>query len=153
MGISPYIASIRKHIGHELLLVPGVTVLLEDEAGRVLLVRHVDFDGWSTLGGAVEPDESPADAAVREAFEELGVRIELTGIAGVIGGPEFRATYRNGDQTAYVTTVYRARLISGEVIPDGEEVTEAKWFTSSELTSGGLTDYAAATLRHVGYPS
>jgi 8-oxo-dGTP pyrophosphatase MutT (NUDIX family) len=42
------------------------------------LVRHAEHgDGWGTVGGAVEPGESPAAAAVREAREELGVDIRL----------------------------------------------------------------------------
>ncbi len=150
MPISPYIASLRQHIGHELLLVPGVTTLIEDDDHGVLLVRHADFDGWSTVGGAVETDESPQQAALREALEELGVRIELTGIAGVVGGPEFKVMYRNGDQVAYVTTVFRAKITAGTVEPDNVEVTEARWFAQSELTEAGLTAFATATFRAVG---
>jgi len=66
VGIAAHIARLRAVIGHELLLVPSVSVLPVDEAGRVLLVRHAGHDdGWGVLGGAVDVGESPAAAAVR----------------------------------------------------------------------------------------
>ena len=59
-------------------------VLLFDQADRVLLV-HQDYGKhlWTTPGGMLEPAESPADAAVREVREELGVDVELVHLVGV----------------------------------------------------------------------
>ena len=45
MGIAAHIARLRAVLGHELLLLPSVSVLPVDEAGRVLLVRLVDVLG------------------------------------------------------------------------------------------------------------
>lgn len=53
---------------------------------RLLAARRSDppalAGGWEFPGGKVEPGEDPADAAVREAVEELGVRVELGEPAG-----------------------------------------------------------------------
>jgi 8-oxo-dGTP pyrophosphatase MutT (NUDIX family) len=43
----------------------------------VLLVRHVEGNDWTTPGGMIEPLETPADAAVRETWEETGLHVEL----------------------------------------------------------------------------
>jgi 8-oxo-dGTP diphosphatase len=54
------------------------------DGGRVLLVRHTHPDGrdfWCFPGGGVEPGESFAQAARRELREEVGLDVELTGIA------------------------------------------------------------------------
>ncbi len=51
----------------------GAGVLFFDEAGRVLLVEPTYKQYWEIPGGAVEADESPYDAAVRELKEELGL--------------------------------------------------------------------------------
>src|SRR5581483_12340133 len=67
MGMSPYVARLRALVGHGLLLLPSATVLPWDADGRVLLVRQADSGLWGTVGGAIEPDESPEDAACREA--------------------------------------------------------------------------------------
>ena len=106
MGVSPFIAQLRGLVGHQLLLLPGVTVLPRRADGRLLLVRLADTGLWATIGGAVEPDESPEEAALREAEEEAGIRVGLSGIRVVLGGPRFRIRYPNGDETAYVSTVF-----------------------------------------------
>ena len=47
--------------------------------GRVLLHRHRKLGMWLPPGGHVEDGELPDEAAVREVWEEAGVRIELIG--------------------------------------------------------------------------
>lgn len=49
--------------------------LIEDESGRLLLVRKRDTTAFMQAGGKIEPQESPADALSREVFEELGCRL------------------------------------------------------------------------------
>ncbi|MGO8871715.1 MAG: NUDIX domain-containing protein, partial [Acidimicrobiales bacterium] len=48
---------------------------------------------WATIGGAIEPDVSPAEAAVSGAEEDAGVTLRLGPILGVSGGPEYRMAY------------------------------------------------------------
>ena len=52
----------------------GVRCMLFDGDNRVLLVRHTYMDGWHFPGGGVDPGESAREAAVRELFEETGLR-------------------------------------------------------------------------------
>jgi 8-oxo-dGTP pyrophosphatase MutT (NUDIX family) len=131
-------------VGSELLLLPSVTVLPRDAEGRVLLVRDRAMNAWMTIGGMVEPDEDPAFAAVREAREEAGILVELEGIIGALGGPQFRLRYPNGDETAYVTIVYGARLIGGVPQADGDETDDVSWFGLGEMQNVALTDFARA---------
>src|ERR1700743_1000663 len=98
VAMSPFLRRLRQTVGHDLLLLRSVAVLPWDEQGRLLLVRNVETDDWQAIGGIIEPDESPRDAAVREALEEAGVELELTGLRDAIGGPQYRHTYPNGDQ-------------------------------------------------------
>lgn len=133
MPISPYIAAIRERIGTRLLLVPTVAVLVRDAEGRILLVRQADSGRWATVGGTVEPDEVPEHAAVREALEETGLHVRLVGLVTALGGPEYRITYPNGDETACVPLVYDAVVTGGTATPDGDETTELGWFAPDEL--------------------
>ena len=54
----------------------GAAVLLSDDRGRVLLVEPTYKDYWEIPGGAVEADESPYAAVVRELKEELGLAVQ-----------------------------------------------------------------------------
>jgi ADP-ribose pyrophosphatase YjhB (NUDIX family) len=150
MPISAYIRNLRVSIGSELLLLPSVAVLPRDADGRILLVRQADSGRWATIGGSVEIDEHPADAAVREAAEEAGVQVELTRLLTALGGPQFRLTYPNGDRTAYVSIVYEATVIGGTPRPDLDETVDVGWFAPDELAALDLGDFARSTFRALG---
>jgi ADP-ribose pyrophosphatase YjhB (NUDIX family) len=151
VGIAAHIARLRAVVGHELLLLPSVSVLPVDGAGRVLLVRHAGHDdGWGVLGGAVDVGESPAAAAVREAREEISAGVQLVRLVDVLGGPDFEVSYPNGDRTAYVTAVYEARIITGSPAPGGGELSELAWFTPGQLPGLQLSRFARALLHATG---
>lgn len=149
--MSDYIRGLRERIGSDLLLLPSVSVLPTDDRGRLLLVRQADPGGWGTIGGTIEVDESPAEAARREAKEEAGIDVELLRIVDCVGGPGFRARYANGDEVAYVSVVYEARVVGGEPVPDGREVLEVGWFDPSELGTIDLNAFNAELLRATGF--
>jgi ADP-ribose pyrophosphatase YjhB (NUDIX family) len=152
MAISEHVARLREVIGHELIVLPAASVLPVDSVGRVLLVWPTGHDdGWHVMGGAVDPGESPAQTAVREAKEEIGVDIKLGPLLGAFGGPNHEVLYPNGDQVAYVVSLYQAEIASGEVTVDGEELAEARWFTRSELDNLRLHPGARAMLTAAGY--
>jgi 8-oxo-dGTP pyrophosphatase MutT (NUDIX family) len=97
-------------------------------------------------GGAVEPDETPADALVREVWEETGLRVEPVRLLGVFGGPDFRVRYRNGDEVAYVMTVFGCRVRDGQPHADGSEVLELRWAAADELPALDLVPWARVVL-------
>lgn len=90
VGMSAHIRRLRAAVGHDLLLLPSVSVLPVDLAGRILLVRHTGHgDGWGVLGSAVEVGESQPEAAVREAREESGAEVRLRELLDVLGSPDY----------------------------------------------------------------
>jgi ADP-ribose pyrophosphatase YjhB (NUDIX family) len=152
MGIPAHIARLRAAVGHDLLLLPSVSVLPVDQAGRLLLVRHAGHDdGWAVLGGAVEPGESPAQAAVRETREEIGVDVRLVRLLDVLGGPDYQVSYPNGDLTAYVTAVYEAAIVDGSPAVSDDELTDIAWFAPEQLPRLELSRFARALLSATGY--
>lgn len=150
MPISPYLRDLRAVVGTRLLLLPSVAVLPRDDRGAVLLVRLVDSGEWATIGGMVEPDEDPEDAARREALEEAGVTVELRGILTVAGGPAYRIQYPSGDQAAYVSAVYDAVVVGGRAEADGDETMDARWFLPEELSTLTIGTLNHALLGRVG---
>jgi 8-oxo-dGTP pyrophosphatase MutT (NUDIX family) len=134
MPSSPYVLALRDKIGHELLMLQSVSVMLFDE-GRLMLAQHRDTGLWVTIGGAIEPDETPADAAVRECWEETGLLVEPTEVLGVFGGPEFRILYPNRDVSSYTVTVFGVRRIEGEARPDGMEIVALRLVSRDEAAA------------------
>ena len=132
MAVSDYIRGLREKVGHDLILLPGATAIIVDDAtGRVLLQRRGDTGKWFVIGGGIDPGETAVQAAVREAFEETGLRVEATRLSGVITSPIVE--YPNGDRCVYVTTTFRCRVVGGEMRADGEESLELAWFDPNEL--------------------
>jgi ADP-ribose pyrophosphatase YjhB (NUDIX family) len=133
MPMSDYIRDLRARIGSTVLEIPTASVIAFDHDKRVLLVRHVEGNEWTTPGGMIEPYERPADAAVRETWEETGLHVSLTRVVGVFGGPLCSGTYANGDKVSWVSTVFEARVIGGALRPDGHETLEARYFGRDEV--------------------
>ncbi|HET7709238.1 MAG TPA: NUDIX domain-containing protein [Sphingomicrobium sp.] len=104
----------------------GVKVMLFNGAGEVLLVRNSYGNSRLFLlpGGGVSSRESPAQAAIREMREELGVDI---------GEPDLAWTYRSGAEGKRDTIHLFRAAASGEIHIDDVEVVEAKYFDLDSL--------------------
>ncbi|MER6591308.1 NUDIX domain-containing protein [Micromonospora purpureochromogenes] len=130
MPVPSYVTRLRAHIGHDLLLLPGVSGVVRDDAGRVLLARRGDNGRWSVPAGIVDPGEQPADAVVREVFEETGMRVRVERVGGVATHP---VVYPNGDVCEYLNVWFRCAPVGGEPHADGDESTEVGWFAPDDL--------------------
>ena len=144
--ISEYARRLREKVGQHLLYWPAAACLVRDSEGRVLFVRQVGGHSWSLPAGAIDPGETPAEAACRETREEASVEVELLGLAGVFGGgPAFHRFYPNGDEVAWVTIAFDARITAGVPAPDNVETAEVRW---ASLDEADALDLAPST-RHV----
>src|SRR3954452_13944021 len=133
MSKSKYVEKLRKKIGSDLLLVPGVAAVIRDPQGRILV--QLNRDGiWNLPAGAIDPGEKPAQAIVREVFEEPGLSIRPSRVLGVIGGqPEYRQTYPNGDIIESTTIVFECKVVGGEVRPKDDETSNLQYFAIDEM--------------------
>ena len=127
MPISPYLRDLRRQIGSALIVLPSVGAVVRHADGRVLLVHDASTDAWVLPGGAVDPDESPTDALVREVWEETGLHVEPRAVLGVYGGRDLRVHYGNGDRVSYVLTAFLCHVLGGEIRPDGDETLDVAW--------------------------
>jgi 8-oxo-dGTP pyrophosphatase MutT (NUDIX family) len=91
--MSEYMSGLRAKVGHDLLFVSASGTYVFDSERRVLLIRHSDGGRWTNPGGIVEPFDTPADAAIRETWEETGLLVELTRFIRVFGGRDHHITY------------------------------------------------------------
>ncbi|MGN6445520.1 NAD(+) diphosphatase [Amnibacterium sp.] len=130
---------------------PAVIMGVVDGHDRLLLARN---QAWperrvSVLAGFVEPGESFESAVRREVLEEVGVRVGACQYLGSQPWP-FPASVMVG---------FLARTaVDGEVelLPDGEEIREARWWSRDELAAAagselllpGRTSIARAIIEH-----
>lgn len=137
MPVPPFVAELRRHVGHEPLWLTGATaVILRDGAAgpEVLLVRRSDTGEWTLVSGIVDPGEHPATTAEREAQEEASVEVEVERLLWL--GTTGPITYPNGDVASYVDHGFLARWVSGEATVGDDEATEVGWFPVGELPEG-----------------
>jgi 8-oxo-dGTP pyrophosphatase MutT (NUDIX family) len=120
-------------------------VLLLDPAGRVLMLHGWDparpsHTYWFTVGGGLEPGETPLDAAVREAFEETGLRLTAADMLGPVRTDTvsfpFDGSWFSQEQSFFVaraseTTVDLSRL--NEV--EQGCIDEARWWSLDALAA------------------
>lgn len=102
--------------------------------GAALLVQRGQNPGkgsWQIPGGYVEYDEQIVEAVEREVLEESGIEAKVRdvigfrhSIGGSIGGP-----------STNVYIVFRLDLIGGEVRCDGDEISDAGFFTADQMAN------------------
>jgi ADP-ribose pyrophosphatase YjhB (NUDIX family) len=152
MAISPYIAAMRAHVGSMRLLLPSVSAHIFDSDERLLLVRQRESGVWSTPGGAIEPDEDPVDAVIRETREETGLEVRPRRLLAAYGGPEFVVRYANGDESQYVIIAYHCEVVGGAPEADGDEIDLVRYVPLQEALGLELTPWLRAVAERVFAP-
>ena len=115
-------------MGHKPLLQCGAGVIVENEKGEILLIKRTDNGCWGYAGGSVELGEKVEDTACRELFEETGLIAKDLKLFSVFSGEDTHYVYPNGDEVHNIDIVYICRKFSGELKPDKNEASEAKFF-------------------------
>jgi 8-oxo-dGTP pyrophosphatase MutT (NUDIX family) len=142
-----YLGKLRKIVGKRLVLIPGARIVVHDRAGRVLLEMRKDFHKWGLLGGHQEVGDSSVDTAIREVFEETGLRIARPQMFGVASDPAHETIqFPNGDRTQTVSILFHARKPRGEARFDPNETLELGWFPLDRLPKNVMPN-SARTLK------
>ena len=109
---------------------------------RVLLHMHKKFHTWFPIGGHLEHDELPHEAAHREAREEAGVEIELISTEAArdidIGNVDrlpvpFCLYGEDGQDEDYLDFIYIAKTDAEALAPEKDESREFRWFSREDL--------------------
>jgi 8-oxo-dGTP pyrophosphatase MutT (NUDIX family) len=142
-----YLGRLRRIVGSRLIIVPGARIVVHDRLGRVLLELRRDFRRWGLPGGHQEVGDSSAQTAIREVFEETGLRIKRPEVFGIASDPRHETVrFPNGDRTQSVSVLFHARKPRGEPKFDPRETLELGWFALEDLPAG-LMPNSVRTLR------
>jgi 8-oxo-dGTP pyrophosphatase MutT (NUDIX family) len=139
--------------------------------GAVLLRLHEKYNYWGSPGGHIDPGEDVNEAAIREAWEESGLKVTLVGPKGWekvdtetnrdLVPPLFVNRHPINNTHDHSAFIFAARSDSREINPQEEESmgTEYKWCTAADLDELLKTDdrmrpeihkYALAALKIAG---
>ena len=103
--------------------------------GKILLIHHRKLNKWLPLGGHIELDEDPEQAALREAREESGLDVELLGErppttspgTRALIAPRFLDIHRINETHEHIGMIYWARPRQGTVTLATEEHHDIRW--------------------------
>ena len=133
-------------------------LVIFDDEGRVLLLRHVDRTGkdfWATPGGGLEPGETEEQAARREAAEELGAAdVQLTRLW--TADTELMFANHSISQTETFFLMPRPPRLLGPSVAAAhrdEGIVEVRWWSLEEIAASQEplfpTDLAERIRTHV----
>jgi ADP-ribose pyrophosphatase YjhB (NUDIX family) len=107
----------------------GVSGVITDAQGRVLLLRHRyrKHDSWGLPSGYANRSELLQDALAREVQEETGYIVEIKSLLKIVSGYKLR-----------IEVSYRGEIVGGHLVLDRGEILEAKFFPIHELPNGIL---------------
>lgn len=124
---------------HEKIDFTVAIFVVHDE--KVLLIHHRKLNKWLPLGGHIELDEDPEQAALRETKEESGLDVELLGErppttgpgTRALIGPRFLDIHRITNTHEHIGMIYWARVKSGNATLAVEEHHDIRWCSGEDL--------------------
>jgi 8-oxo-dGTP pyrophosphatase MutT (NUDIX family) len=108
---------------------------------EILLIHHRALNCWLPLGGHIELDEDPEQAALREAKEESGLEVELlgerppttSGGTRALIAPRFLDIHRINETHEHIGMIYWARPKTSKLVLAIEEHHEIRWCSTDDL--------------------
>jgi 8-oxo-dGTP pyrophosphatase MutT (NUDIX family) len=126
------------HIHDKIDFTTEVFVVFEN---KVLLRKHDKYKMWLGVGGHIELDEDPNQAAIREVKEEVGLDVEIVGETPPVHeeegyieliAPRALNRHRINETHEHISFIYYAKSRSDEVVPEKED-DEWKWLSREDI--------------------
>ncbi|MFE7560067.1 NUDIX domain-containing protein [Kitasatospora sp. NPDC057500] len=113
-------------------VVPSVTAVVTNDAGRLLLIHKTDNNLWALPGGGHDIGESVADTVVREVREETGIDVEVDSVVGLYTDPAHVIAYDDGEVRQQFSICFKARPVGG-ALRTSSESREVRWVDPADL--------------------
>ncbi|MEQ0560333.1 NUDIX domain-containing protein [Amycolatopsis sp. NEAU-NG30] len=125
----------------------AVSAFIQDDEGRILMIRRTDNDLYSIPGGQMELGETLAQAAVREVREETGIECEITGVIGLYSDPKHVIAYDDGEVRQEFSICFRA-MATGGALKTSSESSEVLWVLPDSISDLNIHPSIALRVSH-----
>lgn len=112
---------------------PAVSAFVQDESGRILMIRRTDNDKYAIPGGQQEVGETLAQTAAREALEETGIEIAVTDLVGLYSNPDHVIAYDDGEVRQEFSICFRGIPVGGQLSTSNESK-EVHWIPPEKIS-------------------
>ena len=128
--------SLDERISHIPFIQTGSAIIVRDENGRILLQQRSDNGLWGLPGGCQDLGERLETTAVRELFEETGIKVSEDDVVLIdtLAGESRKRSYPNGDIVYNNTSLYLVDIDSNSVeIKKDSESIKLEFFDTENL--------------------
>ncbi|MGW4395728.1 NUDIX hydrolase [Amycolatopsis nivea] len=125
----------------------AVSAFIQDDDGRILMIRRTDNDLYSIPGGQLELGETLSQAAVREVREETGMECKVSGVIGLYSNPHHVIAYDDGEVRQEFSICFRAAAIGGQ-LHTSDESREVLWVAPAEIAELNIHPSIQLRLQH-----
>ena len=130
-------------INHIPFIQTGAAIIIRNNQGKILLQERTDRNKWGLPGGCQDLGEDLKDTAVREAYEETGIKLDSKELVLIdtLSGKQRKNSYPNGDIVYNNTSLYLINVnIDDETNLKGDSETKRLKFFSVEEIPNNLMD-------------
>ena len=130
-------------INHIPFIQTGAAIIIRNNQGKILLQERTDRNKWGLPGGCQDLGEDLKDTAVREAYEETGIKLDSKELVLIdtLSGKQRKNSYPNGDIVYNNTSLYLINVnIYDETNLKGDSETKRLKFFSVEEIPNNLMD-------------
>ena len=148
--------ALDERINHIPFIQTGAAIIIRNENGQILLQERTDRNKWGLPGGCQDLGEDLRVTAVREAFEETGIKLDPSSIVIIdtLSGESRKNSYPNGDIVYNNTSLYLADISNVDVsnLKGDSETKRLQFFYPEEvptnlMDSDLITSYLDFTLK------
>ncbi len=135
--------SLDERISHIPFIQTGSAIIIKNYNNEILLQERKDRNKWCLPGGCQELGENLRETAVREAYEETGIKIDPNDLILIdtLSGETRKNSYPNGDIVYNNTSLYLADVPLKDASKlKGDSETKRLRFFSPEEVSDNLMD-------------
>ncbi len=129
--------ALDERISHIPFIQTGAAMIIRNKEGKVLLQERTDRNKWGLPGGCQDLGEDLRNTAIREAYEETGIKIKIEELQLIdtVSGESRKNSYKNGDIVYNNTSLYLADVSDDDIanLKGDSETKRLRFFDVEEL--------------------